>query len=271
MDLRVVKEGKLSEDLLTKDRVKHIRGSSSSSISPSEREKTTSDLISLFNMRSSTPKQKPELHFNNQSMAVKATKPFSNRSPGISPVTSPVRAKHSLSHFRDEKPLSQVHKESPTHNVPRRKPKKSGDRPRLQNRPKSLVLTSQISLEEVVRNHCSQPHSDTEIDDDVKMEKLTLNQGPVAEEKPAKKSRQIAENVKEPITTSLIVRDIDIDDSVKSSDSKKSWLDNTVIFTEKPIETSKWTVSFLLYYTFLLVWYSFIRISSIRMPRKSGT
>ena len=227
-DLRSVKEGKQSDDLFTKDRIKQLRTSSSSSISPTDREKSTSDLISMFNLRSSTPKQKPDLPLNNQLIGAKGNRTTSGRSPGISPVTSPIRAKPS--HFKDQK-------ETPTHSVTRRRPKKPGDRPRLQNRPKSLVLTSQISLEDMIKDHLNQPHSDTEIDDDVSLENLPPKQRPIADEKPAKKVRQTTENVRELIGASLIVRDIDIDDSVKSSDSRKSWIDNTVIFAEKPVES----------------------------------
>jgi len=229
-DLRSVKEGKQSDDLFTKDRIKQLRTSSSSSISPTDREKSASDLISMFNLRSSTPKQKPDLSLNIQLIGAKGNRTVSGRSPGISPVTSPIKAKPS--HFKDPK-------ETPTQSVTRRRPKKPGDRPRLQNRPRSLVLTSHISLEDMIKDHCGQPHSDTEIDDDVNLRNLPPNQRPMADEKPAKKVRQATENIKELIGTSLIVRDIDIDDSVKSSDSKKSWIDNTVIFTEKPNESAE--------------------------------
>lgn len=236
MDLRSVKEGKLCDDIPTKDRVRQLRGSSSSSISPTEHKKSTSDLISLFNQRSSTPKQRLEPQVNSHQIGVKHTKPFSSRSPGISPVTSPVRTKPSLGHFREDKP-AQNQRESPVHNVARRKPRKSNDRPRIQNRPKSLVLTSRVSLEELIKDQCNQVHSDTEIDDEVKLESLSANRRRTEEEKPAKKSHQVMENAKEMKNASLVVRDIDIDDSVKSSDSKKSWLENTVIFTENPSES----------------------------------
>ena len=252
MDLRSVKEGKLFDDVPTKDRVKHLRGSSSSSISPTERERSASDLINLFNQRSSTPKHRLELQVNNHQIGVKNTKPLSSRSPGISPVTSPVRIKPQLGHFREDKP-TQNQRESPAQHVVRRKPKKSNDRPRMQNRPKSLVLTSQISLEEMIKDHYNQAHSDTEIDDEVKLKSSPGNQRRTVDEKPAKKSRQIVENVREMKNASLIVRDIDIDDSVKSSDSKKSWLENTVIFTENPSASGMWI--FLVHYHWVIVHY----------------
>ena len=182
----------------------------------------------MFNQRSSTPKQKLDLPLSSPVIGSKSNRSLQNRSPGISPVSSPVKSKSVLSQFKDEKSTNHE-----TQNVVRRKPRKQGDRPRVQNRPKSLMLPPHGSFDEMLKDHYNQTHSDTEVDDESKSEKLSKKDKLTEEEKPARKLRQSIETVKDISNTSLIVRDIDIDDSVKSSSSRKSWLDNTVIFKEK--------------------------------------
>ena len=252
LDLRSIKENKAFEDdLQSKDRVRQLRGSSTSSISPTDREKTTSDLISLFNQRSSTPKPKTDVRSASPVTMVRSTRTGHRNSPGVSPVSSPTKHKPPMGVWKDDKVGGSLLKPreeheqtgSPKDLAVKRRPKKAGERPRLQNRPRSLIIPTQTSLDDLISAHLNQAHSDTEldVDDESKDEQITKRRKFVREEKPARRSLPVSplspalETLVESGNPSLIVRDIDIDDSLKST-SRKSWAENTVIFAEHKAE-----------------------------------
>lgn len=171
-----------------------------------------------------------DLPLNSPLVNSKGNRTSSSRSPGMSPVSSPVKAKLGLSH---DKVTNHRQSESTTRSDVRRRPKKQGDRPRLHKRPKSLVITSQVSLEDMIQDHFSHVHSDTEIDDECKLQRISKNQSFAIEEKPVRKVQHPIVAKSEFVSASLIVRDIDIDDSAKSDNSRRSWMCDTVIAADQ--------------------------------------
>lgn len=246
LDLRSIKENRaIEDDLQSRDRVRQLRGSSTSSISPTDREKTTSDLISLFNQRSSTPKPKTDVRSASPVNMARNTRTGQRNSPVVSPVSSPTKHRPPMGVWKDDKvggsslkPREEHEQKSSSKDLAvKRRPRKSGERPQLRNRPRSLIIPTQTSLDDLISAHLNQAHSDTELDDESKGEQISKRRKFVREEKPARRSLPVSplnpalETLVESGNSSLIVRDINIDDSLKST-SRKSWVENTVIFAE---------------------------------------
>ncbi|XP_065055995.1 mitogen-activated protein kinase-binding protein 1-like isoform X4 [Rhopilema esculentum] len=226
-ELRVIKEKKIPEDdFQSRDRVKYLRASSTSS---AEHEKSASELINLFNLRSSTPKHKLDLPFSQVGKPIKSYKQRS--SPGVSPVSSPTKLKQSWNQLKEDKTHEGIPANSMKEMAVKRRPK-ADDRPRFRSRPKSLVLPLQTSLDELIEVHCSKTNSDSELNDDCKLESKKKAHTRVDDEKPGKYAESSQSKVNSN-KASVIVRPIEIeaDDSLESS-ARKSTLDNTVIFND---------------------------------------
>ena len=222
----MIKENKIPEDdFQSRDRVKHLRASSTSS---AEHEKSTSELINLFNLRSSTPKHKLDLPFSQVGKPIKSYKQRS--SPGVSPVSSPTKLKHSWNQLKEDKTHEGIPANSMKEGAVKRRPK-ADDRPRIRSRPKSLVLPLQTSLDELIEAHCSKTNSDSELNVDCKLESKKKAHTRVDDEKPCKSFAESSQSKVNSNKASVIVRPIEIeaDDSLESS-ARKSTLDNTVIF-----------------------------------------
>ena len=221
----------LQLDLISKDSATAAkrRNSSTSTISPIEPEvpKSTADLISMFDQRSSTPKVVKD----GKVIPVKGPLVAKHVSPVASPIGSPVRKTLLQS---PDKPRRQLRKSSDSAVAKRseasgegtpKKQKKSGERPGMQGRPKSMVLPGPISLDTVLEASSvkTQSQSDTEGDENEPLKYLRKSHGR-KEQKSVSRDVRLANRLSENRgeqrpPTSPIVREIDIDDKI-AEDSK---------------------------------------------------
>lgn len=242
LDLRSMKDNRRSEgDSLTREKIKQMRGDSTSAISP-PREKSATDIISMFNQKSSTPKPKPSDRLTSPVRTLNSARTSARNSPGVSPVSSPTKSKHFPGSGHDgylrsrqnshggksvdsEKTVDIGNEHGAQHGkdvVLRHKPRSSRERPGMKHRPKSLIVPLTSSLDDKISAHLHHPHSDTELEDEEKFdEEITTTRESLYHDK--SKRRSLPVSLKSDLgtlaetNTSVVVRDILIDDTAQNN------------------------------------------------------